>query len=155
MLGENLGEPLEEFERPSSVIQDPLGKVILKPFFYFCVNLQSSTVHYILVQRFQVYSPELRVEGYCVRMNFNISRLVCSLIFNSLFSIRLSLGYFSTYRVFFSDSYVVSLAKICIDIHMYLQHGFKVFLIGAIHKQHLTFSAPRGRGSMDKPANAH
>lgn len=26
MLGENLGEPLEEFERPSSVIQDPLGK---------------------------------------------------------------------------------------------------------------------------------
>lgn len=27
MLGENLGEPLEEFERPSSVIQDPLGKV--------------------------------------------------------------------------------------------------------------------------------
>lgn len=28
MLGENLGEPLEEFERPSSVIQDPLGKVL-------------------------------------------------------------------------------------------------------------------------------
>ena len=27
MLGENLGEALEEFERPSSVIQDPLGKV--------------------------------------------------------------------------------------------------------------------------------
>ncbi|XP_022802556.1 vacuolar protein sorting-associated protein 13D-like isoform X2 [Stylophora pistillata] len=26
MLGENFGEPLEEFERPSSVIQDPLGK---------------------------------------------------------------------------------------------------------------------------------
>lgn len=30
MLGENLGEPLEEFERPSSVIQDPLGKVAQK-----------------------------------------------------------------------------------------------------------------------------
>ena len=29
MLGENFGEPLEEFERPSSVIQDPLGKVII------------------------------------------------------------------------------------------------------------------------------
>jgi len=29
MLGENFGEPLEEFERPSSVIQDPLGKVIV------------------------------------------------------------------------------------------------------------------------------
>ena len=96
MLGENLGEPLEEFERPSSVIQDPLGKVIVKPFFYFYVNLQSSTIHYILVQRFQVFSPEPRVEDYCGRINFNISRLVCSLIFNSLFSKRLSLGYLST-----------------------------------------------------------
>ena len=34
MLSENLGEPLEEFERPSSVIQDPLGKVAHK-FMYF------------------------------------------------------------------------------------------------------------------------
>ena len=30
MLSENLGEPLEEFERPSSVIQDPLGEVAQK-----------------------------------------------------------------------------------------------------------------------------
>jgi len=54
MLGENFGEPLEEFERPSSVIQDPLGKVIVKPFFCFCVHLWSSTVQYIVVCFFSV-----------------------------------------------------------------------------------------------------
>ena len=35
MLGENFGEPLEEFERPSSVIQDPLGKVTRTPLSRF------------------------------------------------------------------------------------------------------------------------
>ena len=62
-------------------------------------------------------------------MNFNVSKLVYSLIFNSFFSKRLSLAH-----QFEHLSRFVSFAKICIDMYIYLQREGKVFLSGAIPK---------------------